>query len=260
MSMIAIGADPELFVSNKSKEIIPVCGLLGGTKTEPRKVSAGAVQEDNVLAEFNIDPASTPKEFINNIKEVRNQLNEILYPNYTVVQASHEFEQSILINSGEQAMRFGCDPDINAWTGEFNDPASPYTTLRSAGGHLHLSYDNPSIESNLRLGRIMDLLIGIGSMSFDKDNRRRQLYGKAGAIRHKPYGVEYRVPSNAWLGSEELIEWAWYSVIRSYELFESNEDLELVQLIGEGVIQSTINNSDYNKAHNIMRELNIYGG
>jgi hypothetical protein len=38
---------------------------------------------------------------------------------------------------------------------------------------------------------------------------RRELYGKAGAFRPKPYGVEYRVLSNRWLNSEALIRWVY---------------------------------------------------
>jgi hypothetical protein len=44
---------------------------------------------------------------------------------------------------------------------------------------------------------------------WDKDATRRQLYGKAGAFRPKPYGMEYRVLSNRWLDSEPLMRWVY---------------------------------------------------
>ena len=56
MSGITIGADPELFLRD-GDAITSAIGLIGGDKYEPRLVTLGAVQEDNVLAEFNIDPA-----------------------------------------------------------------------------------------------------------------------------------------------------------------------------------------------------------
>ncbi len=40
---------------------------------------------------------------------------------------------------------------------------------------------------------------------YDKDTERRGMYGKAGAFRPKPYGVEYRTLSNAWLSNDERI-------------------------------------------------------
>jgi len=61
--MDKIGADPEVFITNEKGDIISGIGLIGGTKKEPRKVSCGAVQEDNVLGEFNITAASSRSAF-----------------------------------------------------------------------------------------------------------------------------------------------------------------------------------------------------
>ena len=55
----------------------------------------------------------------------------------------------------------------------------------------------------------MDLFLGCPSIILDKDNKRRELYGKAGAYRNKPYGVEYRTLSNFWLTSSKLMQWVY---------------------------------------------------
>jgi hypothetical protein len=53
------------------------------------------------------------------------------------------------------------------------------------------------------------MFLGLWSVINDPDTRRRQLYGKAGAIRFKPYGIEYRTLSNFWLADPKLIEKVW---------------------------------------------------
>jgi len=47
----------------------------------------------------------------------------------------------------------------------------------------------------------LDFVLYNSSLSWDNDDRRRELYGKPGSFRPKPYGVEYRVLSNMWLKS-----------------------------------------------------------
>jgi hypothetical protein len=52
-------------------------------------------------------------------------------------------------------------------------------------------------------------------MFVDFDDRRRQLYGKAGAYRPKPYGMEYRVLSNVWLKNKSLQRWVYRNTMRA---------------------------------------------
>jgi len=63
--------------------------------------------------------------------------------------------------------------------------------------------------NKIQLGQLMDLFVGFRLAEVDKDTRRRELYGKAGAIRFKPYGIEYRTPSNYWIMSEHNIAAVW---------------------------------------------------
>lgn len=215
MTNITIGADPEVFISNAGN-VVPVVGHLGGTKAEPLPVIKGALQEDNVLAEFNIDPARTGKEFAANIKTVMGQLRERLYPMDIVVKSSHMFEKNDLLRSGRQALLFGCDPDYNAYTGERNPVPSARTCLRTAGGHIHVGYDNSTEEQNRAIVRSMDVYLGLPSLLLDDDTMRRQMYGRAGCYRTKSYGVEYRSLSNFWLRHTDLIEWAFEQSVEAY--------------------------------------------
>ena len=55
----------------------------------------------------------------------------------------------------------------------------------------------------------LDWYLGAWSLKMDPDPTRRLLYGKAGACRYKPYGVEYRVLSNFWLTTKERRLQVW---------------------------------------------------
>jgi hypothetical protein len=92
---------------------------------------------------------------------------------------------------------FGCDPDFNVWAMRPNpSPKCDNPCLRSAGGHIHFGGE---FKDKIALGRAADLFIGCPSIVYDSDVKRRSLYGKAGAVRDKPYGLEYRTVSNFWL-------------------------------------------------------------
>jgi len=256
MSNITIGSDPEVFIEGK-EGIVPVIGLLGGTKHKPIVVDKGALQEDNVLGEFNTDPASSSTEFCNNIRTVMSQMEDKIKPYKIKVLSSHHFEKSVLTSAGTKALEFGCNPDTNAWSGKENEKPSPYTTLRTAGGHVHVGFDVASSDKQSRYDviKLMDIYLGIPSVLLDEDVERRNLYGQAGACRLKSYGVEYRVLSNFWLRSDEYIKWVFDQSVRAVN--NRNYIKDLLGKYSSKVIQDTINNSDVSKASEIVDSLQL---
>lgn len=96
-------------------------------------------------------------------------------------------------------------------------------SLRSAGGHIHIGFANIVVpfdgdiygytpdEQRAGLVRMLDKYLGIPSVLLEPDNKRKELYGKAGAYRPKEYGVEYRTISNFYLSSPEAMQWAFES-------------------------------------------------
>jgi len=256
---ITIGTDPEAFVVNADGTVGISVGKIGGSKEEPRPVEGGAVQEDNVLAEFNTDPASTAEEFISCIDRVVGQLDNILAPLglSLLFKSSHEYTAEQLAEGGEQAFVFGCDPDFNCWAMDWNEgPQAEGATLRTAGGHVHIGYDDPTEMNSLKVARACDLLLGVPSVLLDGDVRRRELYGSAGACRFKPYGVEYRVLSNFWLQSDELKRWVFEQATAAVA-WASQVD-EVVDLVGGAdEIQRIINTGDREGAELVVHALNI---
>lgn len=209
-----VGCDPEIFVK-KQGVLASAYGLVAGTKEKPLPTADGAVQVDGMALEFNINPASNKKEFLNNIKSVMADL-QAMVPDYELdLKASVHFDQATLDSQPEEAKELGCEPDFNAYTGLENPAPDAATTLRTAAGHVHIGWtDNAElrgahVNSCMELVKQLDVTLGLLSVILDKDNERRQLYGKAGAFRPKPYGVEYRVLSNFWLTDDKLIDWVY---------------------------------------------------
>lgn len=209
MEGFTFGCDPELFIFDPDGQ--PVCaeGLIPGTKYEPYKVEKGAVQVDGTAAEFNIDPASSFAEFDDNITTVLKQLKGFLPKGFTLKAVpAVTFSEEVWDKIPDSAKELGCVPDFNAWEGGLNPPpdtsANPRT--RCAGGHLHVGWTNDAdltdishILNGQDLVKQLDYYLGAWSLQRDEDPTRRALYGKAGACRFKPYGVEYRVLSNFWV-------------------------------------------------------------
>lgn len=218
---ITIGADPELFLFDRTTHTPrSAIGLVGGTKEVPMPVDKGAVQEDNVMAEFNITPANNFADFSNNIATVRQCLDSIVSAHncYSAVVPEVTFPKDQLDN--QKARESGCDPDFNLYMRNAKDWNSPKyklnmesVNMRMAGGHIHIGIENfcdfsPTIRTNLIVW--CDALIGTILGIFDNSSRQ-SYYGSFGTYRPKPYGIEYRTPSNIWLGSPVLMEYVFHA-------------------------------------------------
>jgi hypothetical protein len=230
---LKVGCDPELFlVDARDGSFVSGHGVLPGTKTAPHKVNRGAVQIDGTALEFNTDPAESCDEFLGNIEAVMAQMQELaggdrLIRAVPVAEYTDEYFRTI----PPEALELGCNPDYNAWTFHQNDPPNAFVTFRTGSGHIHLGwgedFDYNSFEHFelcARVARQMDYYVGIASLLWDGDNRRRELYGKAGAMRPKPYGMEYRVPSNAWLNTEATRRFVYEATVKAFEDLMRGDD------------------------------------
>lgn len=255
--VLAIGADPEVFLFTKDGKPHSVEGLLGGTKHEPKPMyrmpEGFFVQEDNVAAEFNIPPASSAVDFNKNIARALKYIHREIDPkkfDLRCVAAAH-FTKAQL--STVQAQTLGCEPDFNAWARQENLPPRPPETLRTAAGHVHVSWDNPVQPEQELLIRYLDLVLGVPSILATEKTERRTLYGRAGCFRPKNYGVEYRTLDNFWVDNHEDRIHIYNTVVRAVQTLQRNHKLwaENLEEFAEE-IQDTINNHDSDKALNLM--------
>jgi len=216
-----LGSDPELMLrdvkTNQLKSAIPIIpeGKKGGRRLDvPGK---NFVLHDNVLVEFNTEPAETNKDFVKTLGQVLVRIEKDIAKSGVklCLQTSADFPESEL-NSGE-ARLFGCEADYDAYAlvrNEMEDEAA-HQPFRSAGGHLHIGchekspelteiLNDPSGLGKVKVVKALDIFVGIISTFLDKDvtsKKRRSLYGRAGSHRPKEYGVEYRASGNWWLAS-----------------------------------------------------------
>lgn len=250
--MITIGADPELFLEENGT-IVSGYGEINGTKTQPWFVDNGAVQVDGMALEFNIDPASNEEQFLFNIHSVLSQLRQMVPGRELALVPVAYFDEAYMQSQPKEALDLGCDPDFNAWSGMVNKKPDVNLPMRTAAGHVHVGWtenedenDSTHIDMCRALVQQLDFYLGLPSLFLDKDTKRREMYGCAGAFRPKSYGVEYRVLSNFWLTSDDLIAW----VFRNVTLAIQNIDDSLAQKYGD--IQDVINNSDKERALEII--------
>jgi len=234
----ALGCDPEVFLFNTTdNKFISSVGLIGGSKEYPRPIDCegNAVQEDNVTVEFNTPPCATVEAFkkhINFNKQwITSRAKELGCE--MSIKPSAVFDPDQL--SSYEAQTFGCEPDFNAWNGgKMNPrPRAANKNLRSCGGHVHIQVAMETTDIK-EVVKAMDLFVGCLMLEFDNDKGRRELYGKAGAFRKKPYGVEYRTASNAWIENDERIQWVWDQTEKALEFVAggrgfSEEEGQLIQ-------------------------------
>lgn len=205
-----IGCDPEFFVANESGEIDSAIGFLGGTKEDPLPVPGGFLQEDNVLIELNTEPTADPVLFSDSISRVLGEAEKILQPKgrYVSLFRKHfTYPSAKILSWGDQAVRFGCDPDYNVYTEEPNTIPTGFTGFRSAGGHIHIGWNHlkeVSKEDQHEVVKMADYILGLWGVVNGDSMERRKLYGKAGCFRYKPYGVEYRTLGNFWVSSNGM--------------------------------------------------------
>lgn len=243
---VKYGADPELFLIDYAGKYRSAIGLIGGTKENPRPLDAygSAVQEDNVAVEFNIIPSMTKEQFRKNVQFVLSylQLHAASMALQLAIVPAVLFDEDEL--QTDAAKQFGCDPDFNVWTKERNPRPhleGEMSRLRSCGGHIHVSWDNPNKSDQVDMVKTMDLFLGCPSIQYDGDKLRRSLYGKAGAFRFKDYGIEYRTLSNFWIKSPDMVDWAYDQAEKAVDYLNGGGVIDDEHI---PLIQETINSGN----------------
>jgi hypothetical protein len=254
-NMYTIGTDMEVLAKAKDGHHVALCGKIGGTKTNPKQIEnmqkGFCIQEDNVALEFNIPPCSNKLDFLRSVKSMRGYTRNLLKTMGLIISR----DSSVLFRPDELvhplAREFGCQPDFNAWTKMKNPPPEcNERELRTVGGHVHVGTDCNYIQGT----QWMDMFLGVGSVILDNTpeaQRRRKLYGRAGAMRPKPYGFEYRVLSNFWMFEDDLINWVYLSTKRAMTYPKAMA----VKMAKE--VQDCINNSDVAKAEKLVQQYEI---
>lgn len=224
---IGIGVDPEFFALDKEfMRLTSAHDLVPGSKDKPHPLINGAVQVDGLAIEYNTKPAYTAEEFVQYNKDVLRQIREMVPERYDFIYEPAVFFDKYYFESiPDSPKELGCSPDYNAFTGKMNPrpvPPEGKETMRTGSGHIHISWTEGADVDDLShrfdcelVVQALETFVGPFFKKFDKDTDRSSLYGKPGAFRYKPYGVEWRSPSNAWLNHPEIWGWLFEVVTRT---------------------------------------------
>lgn len=219
MNKMTLGCDPEFFLKYRTTgHRVSAHDIVPGTKAQPHKLpNGGSVQADGTAVEFNTEPATSAKEFADNVESCLSDIRKMVPMKYSfcftpVVKYGEQTFKKI----PEDAKRLGCDPDYNAYTMLPNDvPVPPHERIRTGAGHLHIGWLNgdemvkdPHVPDHMEdcaylVRKLDDTLFYQASNMWARTSAeavRRKVYGKKGAFRPKPFGVEYRPLSNSWVG------------------------------------------------------------
>jgi len=220
--MLKVGADVEGFVfDKKTGKIDSAIPYIKGTKHCPQETKHGAIQYDNVLAEFNVIPADSAAQFTVNTRDIIGDLKEELETHGKTFRPVSSYNMPEALLDNPEAQQFGCEPDMNIWALEVEHKVNALEigTLRTAGGHVHLGWDHleeVTPRKQMEVIKALDFTLGLPSVLYDDDTVRRRFYGQAGHFRAKPYGVEYRVLSNFWIKKVGYMKWVYKAAFAAF--------------------------------------------
>lgn len=264
---ILVGSDFEMFLVDKTGKVISAIPFNTGTKQNPEKILGKlgcCIQRDGVLQEVNIPPVklNESESCWENIKIVKDyiydkfarkaELELLCCPSANLTEDQLE---------SEEARVQGCDPDYNAWLdGEMNEKNIPDgETLRSCGGHIHLSFPNSDVQTSIDLMKVFDMFLTVPFTLIDKDTERRKLYGKAGAFRLQNWGdvggFEARTLSNKWVESASLVDYVFNQLNAMFDHY-NEYGTSKVDAVANDIIKA-INESDSKLAEKLCEEFNI---
>tara|TARA_R110000796_G_scaffold236214_1_gene355496 strand:- start:77954 stop:78820 length:867 start_codon:yes stop_codon:yes gene_type:complete len=245
---LTIGSDPEIFLKNEEDDSLSsVIGIFNAGKLDPMDIGNGCyVQEDNILAEFNIPPCTSKEAFLESMNYAKDYISLIIAPlSMKLHFASSEMAtDDILLD--EKAHVFGCEPSYNSITEnmiEIDPDEIEGMKMRSAGFHIHIGFNNDYTDVNGdlieveatdeerdRIVMFFELNVTLPLLLEDVDDyNRRKFYGKIGDMRDKKYGVECRSLGGYFLKDDDSIGKIWDLTLKAVKMAKestiSNEEL-----------------------------------
>lgn len=229
--MITLGSDPEFLVYSKSNGEVWLPYDVEGTKEEPFDLGDGyAVHRDGAAAEMTLPYADTVEEAVDNMRIARDLLKDYLDDHgLGILDWTCEFNfdhmEDFSSNPYDVAFyEFGCSPDYDAYEGGqdqriLKDAAEMFGNWRFAGGHIHVGHGVNLPEFVIVM--FLDLMLWNSANQFNRASSQRQRwYGRDGSFRYKPYGFEYRTPTNLWCMTDDLARRTYENVYRVIDWLE----------------------------------------
>ncbi len=210
----ALGSDAEFMIKTRSGRTVPATLVL----EDQKKASASTyskVFNDGRQGEFAVN-CSTCREILTKnmlfaINDAKGQIREHNFKHGTdlrmAVGSFAEMTFDDIISGGEECLKSGCKPDLDAYTCEQMPPIQDYhrQEIVICGCHIHATIEQKirgDIGAISEIIRLCDAFCGIPiTMAYGgkQDKMRRRFGGLAGRFRMTPYGLEYRTPGGTTL-------------------------------------------------------------
>lgn len=250
-----VGCDPEIFAVDATGKMVPAFEFLG-----PKAAGMG-VYWDGYQAEFDTEPHACMESESSAITGRLAVLQSVLPKGCRLsMKNTWDIPEEWLKSHSPEYTQFGCSPSRNAYDEKCEIPDGSKVTTRSAGGHLHLSLprDMRTDKGVAAVTRALDAVLGVLSVPIFRywdTPQRRQYYGRAGEHRKTPYGVEYRVLSNAWLAHPVLYHLVFELARRCILLPSNGKDLlaQWMKNTTTDEVRNCINNCDVALALEIIQ-------
>lgn len=251
---VTLGYDPEFILNDKQGDIVLFSSKLAGEGGF--LMSEASVGADYGLLEFRC----TPRETVSAVIEELNKHTEMFSETYTEISIlekeavifDHKLERIRQQLYTEEDIDFGVtmhkyfaadsSVDIDDMTSFAKLTLSAFdqvifnptrSDLLSAGGHLHIGgtfVRMLSLDQLKEYIRRVDMEVRpiVEAVETDAAKLRRELYGFPGEFRIKPYGVEYRTPSNAifWPKNVKVLEQVYNIMIDKAKTFFTTDDVK----------------------------------
>lgn len=266
-NLVLVGSDFEMFVENmKTGDIVSAIPYLIGTKQQPEKTEKDGccTQHDGVLAECNVPPVKMDEVdiFIENVNYVKKYIQETYIKDkdlQLVCCASAVLPDEQLLDP--DANQIGCDADYDAWKdGEINEKPDKFPGgLRTTGGHFHFSYPDASVDRSIELMKVFDTFVSVPLVLIDRDTKRRELYGKAGAFRLQNWGevqgFEARTLSGFCFKDDDTLDYIFNQINQMFDYYNANS-MDEINNDAEKIIEC-INTSNQELALELCKKYNI---
>ena len=224
------GTDPEVFVVDANNNCIPPAALkedFGMEFVDDKVLIDGGdwtIIEDGAATEINLAPSDDSAVISDRINRALIELERVMKKDFdlkTIVFPTVGFSiKEYWEGRGEEfrdCVRFGCDPDLDIYSGEYSvEISADNVPERYGGGHIHMQAPKDNLglfdETYYHTTLLMDLIVGNSAVAFKRpsmnwieaEKKRLKYYGRPGKIRLQEYadgtkGIEYRTPSNFWI-------------------------------------------------------------
>jgi hypothetical protein len=249
---VSFGSDPELFFV-KDGVMVPSTGIMPADRRQ--------VTRDGFQVELHPDASSCRQLASNYIRDCLREAREIATGAGAQLSfaLAHTVDPQVWKQTDKSVKKFGCNPTLNVHEKKQKRTTGLRERFRAGGGHIHLGSLSAKVKNDLpTLVKLFDIIAGNTLVLIDRDERnitRRKNYGRAGEYREKPYGLEYRVPSNFWLRHYVLHSLVNGLLRNAVTYYHADLAEEIISRFDMKKVRDAINNNDFGLA---MDNFKIY--